>query len=78
MSPIILSGAQMHATFDFIVALKYVIATAMLCMIILAPAWIAAQTKKDKFPTGMARTASWLFGWTVIGWLVGLIIASRK
>jgi len=50
----------------------------MIVVIALAPSWIARQTKKDKQQMGWVRIYSWLFGWTGIGWLIGLYIAIRK
>ena len=57
---------------------KYTLAITMIVVIALAPAWIARQTKKDKQQMGWVRIYSWLFGWTGIGWLIGLYIAIRK
>lgn len=57
---------------------KYILAITMIVVIALAPSWIARQTKKDKQQMGWVRIYSWLFGWTGIGWLIGLYIAIRK
>lgn len=50
----------------------------ILLIIGLAPAWLARQTKKDKWDMGLIRVASWLFGWTCVGWLWALYWAVRK
>ena len=61
-----------------ILTIKYIVAAGVLVAIILAPAYLAAQAKKDKTTTARIRIASWLFGWTVVGWLVALIWAIKK
>lgn len=63
---------------NLIIILKYIIAVALIAIIILAPAWMAAQTKKDKTDTTMIRIGSWVLGWTVIGWLWSLFRGSKK
>lgn len=63
---------------NLIVILKYIIAIILIVVIILVPAWMAVQTKKDKTDTVMVRIGSWLLGWTVIGWLWSLIRGSKK
>ncbi|MDE6250334.1 MAG: hypothetical protein K2M34_01730 [Alphaproteobacteria bacterium] len=63
---------------NLIVILKYIIAIALIAIIVLAPAWMATQTKKDKTDTVMVRFGSWLLGWTVIGWLWSLFHGSKK
>lgn len=68
----------MRIDIDIILVVKYIVAATVLVLIILAPAWFAAQTKKDKYTTMRIRVTSWLFGWTGIGWLVALIWAIRK
>lgn len=57
---------------------KYVIAAIVVVIIMLAPAWLARQTKKNKTLMVWVRVYSWLFGWTGIGWLVALYIAVKK
>jgi hypothetical protein len=58
--------------------LKYALAIVVIMTIALAPAWISRQTKKNKTASAMVRIYSWLFGWTGIGWLYGLYLASKK
>lgn len=61
-----------------IILIKYVIAIIVLGCIILAPAYIAVQTKKGKTDAMRIRLASWVFGWTIIGWLLALFWAIKK
>ncbi|MBO4682997.1 MAG: superinfection immunity protein [Alphaproteobacteria bacterium] len=61
-----------------ILTVKYIVAAMVLVLIILAPAYLAAQTKKAKADAMRVRVASWLFGWTGVGWLLALIWAIRK
>jgi hypothetical protein len=61
-----------------ILVLKYIVAAIALLLVILAPAYIAAQTKKGKADTMRIRVASWVFGWTGIGWLMALLWAIKK
>ena len=58
--------------------LKYALAIAICVAIILAPAWLARQTKKNKTTTVWVRIYSWLLGWTGIGWLAALYLAVKK
>ena len=57
---------------------KYVFATVLVVGVILAPAWLAAKNGKDKIDALRVRVASWVFGWTGIGWLLALFWAIRK
>ncbi len=61
-----------------LVAIKYVLAFLILGAIILTPAYLARLNKKDKMNMGVVRFSSWLFGWTIIGWFIGLYWAVRK
>ncbi len=61
-----------------ILIVKYIVAAVVLGVIILAPAYIAAQTKKGKADAMRIRVASWVFGWTGVGWLLALIWAIKK
>lgn len=57
---------------------KYVIATALLIGVIMAPAWIARQNKKGGLDMGMVRLIGWLLWWTFVGWLFALFWAAKK
>lgn len=61
-----------------ILVMKYIAAAILLVLVILAPAYIAAQTKKGKADAMRIRVASWVFGWTGIGWLLALLWAVKK
>ncbi len=63
---------------ETILIIKYVAATAVLVAIMLAPAYLAAQNKKGKIDAMRIRVASWVFGWTGIGWLLALFWAIKK
>ncbi len=58
--------------------LKYAMAAVVVITIILAPAWLARQTKKDKTKMVWVRIYSWLLGWTGVGWLAALYIAVKE
>ena len=64
--------------FDILLVIKYAIAIMILIVIVLAPAWLARQTGKSKQDMILVRLASWIFGWTGIGWLWSLFWASKK
>ena len=57
---------------------KYAGAAVVLVIVILTPAYLARQTKKSKLDQLLIRTASWLLGWTGVGWLWALWYAVRK
>ena len=63
---------------ETILIIKYIVAAVCLVLVILAPAYLAAQTKKGKADALRIRVASWLFGWTGVGWLLALIWAVKK
>jgi len=58
------------------VAAKYIIAACVMICIFFAPAWLAEKNKKDATTAVRVRAASWLFGWTVIGYVYGLYLAT--
>lgn len=61
-----------------ILIIKYLIAINILFAIVLAPAWLCRQTKKSKLDMVIVRFGSWLFSWTIIGWLFALFWAFKK
>ena len=61
-----------------ILIIKYTVAGLALCAIILAPAYLAAKSEKPKAVAMRIRVASWVFGWTGIGWLLALFWAVKK
>ena len=68
----------MRVTADQILIIKYVVAGLALVAIILAPAYLAAKNDKGKADAMRIRVASWVFGWTGIGWLLALFWAVKK
>ncbi|MBR1380016.1 MAG: hypothetical protein IJ560_00290 [Alphaproteobacteria bacterium] len=63
---------------NIILYTKYAAAIVILFAVVMAPAWIARQTKKSGYDMLMIRGASWLFLFTGIGWIMGLFWAARK
>lgn len=68
----------MNVPFDILLALKYLAAITILAVVILTPAWLARQTGKSKQDMILVRLASWIFGWTGIGWLWALFWSAKK
>ena len=63
---------------EHILIIKYIVAVIALVAIILAPAYLAAKNDKGKADAMRIRIASWVFGWTGIGWLLALFWAVKK
>ncbi|MBO7559825.1 MAG: superinfection immunity protein [Alphaproteobacteria bacterium] len=63
---------------EHILIIKYIVAGLALVAIILAPAYLAAKSEKPKTVAMRIRIASWVFGWTGIGWLLALFWAVKK
>ncbi len=63
---------------EHILIIKYIVAAGALVAIILAPAYLAAKNDKAKAVAMRIRVASWVFGWTGIGWLLALFWAVKK
>ena len=61
-----------------VILIKHIVASVVLGCIILAPAYIAVKTQKGKTDAMRIRLASWLFGWTIIGWFLALFWAIKK
>ena len=68
----------MNVPFDILLSLKYLAAITILAVVILTPAWLARQTGKSKQDMILVRLASWIFGWTGIGWLWSLFWSAKK
>ncbi len=68
----------MHIGAENILIIKYIVATVALVVIILAPSYLAAKNDKGKIDAMRIRVASWVFGWTGIGWLLALFWAVKK
>jgi len=61
-----------------IILIKYILAIILVMLIVLAPAYLAQQTKKDKTDMTRIRIGSWLLGWSVIGWIWALFESVKK
>ncbi len=46
--------------------------------LVLAPAYLAAANKSEKYDSMRVRVGSWLFGWTIIGWFFALFVSTKK
>lgn len=68
----------MIGSINILLTAKYIIAIAIVLVIVLAPAWLARQTGKSKQDMILVRLASWIFGWTGIGWLWSLFWSVKK
>lgn len=69
---------KMLNNIDFVLVIKYALCALLTIGIIFAPAWVARQNNKDKPDMHAVRLASWIFGWSIIGWLWSLFWATRK
>ena len=63
---------------DAIFYVKYALCILIIIGILMAPAYIARKNGKGKPDMHAVRIASWVFGWSVIGWLWSLYWAVRK
>jgi len=57
---------------------KYIFAVFLILAILMAPAYLARQTKKGNADMAIVRASSWLLGWTGFGYLFALYWAVRK
>jgi len=57
---------------------QYALAGVIVWAVWMFPAWLARQNKIDGLQMAMVRWSSWLFGWTGVGWLMGLWWAVKK
>ena len=69
---------KMITTGQILLITKYVISILIIVAIFFAPAWLARQNKKEKPAMHYVRLASWVFGWSIIGWLWSLFCATKK
>ncbi|MCL1786174.1 MAG: hypothetical protein FWG39_03440 [Alphaproteobacteria bacterium] len=63
---------------NIILTVKYIMAGAIVWCAYMFPAWLARQNGIDGLNMAQVRIYSWLFGWTIVGWLVGLWWACKK
>ena len=63
---------------DVLYIAKYVACAVIAIGIFFAPAWIARQNGRGKPQMHAVRLGSWIFGWSIIGWLWALFWATKK
>ena len=63
---------------EILLIAKYAACVLVLLGLILAPAWVARQNGKDKPAMQAVRLGSWVFGWSLIGWIYALYQAIKK
>lgn len=68
----------MITTAEIILYIKYVLCILIAIGIFMAPAWVARQNGKGKPDMHAVRLGSWVFGWSIVGWLWSLFWAVRK
>ena len=61
-----------------LIATKYAVAGGCVLCVWMFPAWLARQNKKPEYQMGLVRFASFMFGWTGVGWVIALYWAARK
>lgn len=69
---------KMILGFDILLIIEYAIGILIVAGIIMAPAWVARQNGKGKPDMHAVRLASWVFGWSIIGWIWALYWATKK
>lgn len=69
---------KMILGFDILLIIEYAIGILIVAGIIMAPAWVARQNGKGKPDMYAVRLASWVFGWSIIGWIWALYWATKK
>jgi Mn2+/Fe2+ NRAMP family transporter len=63
---------------NLLAVIKYAIAISVLVCVFLTPVYLAAVNEREKLDRMRVRCGVMLFGWSIIGWLVSLVIASKK
>jgi len=58
--------------------IKYIFAALLILAILMTPAYLARQTQKGNVDMFKIRCASWLLGWTGVGYLFALYWAVKK
>ena len=69
---------KMLQDINFLLIIKYTLAVLLTIGVFMAPAWVARQNGKGKTDMHAVRLGSWIFGWSIIGWLWALFWATRK
>jgi len=63
---------------DILPILKYAGAICVFVCIFFAPAYLAAANNRSKYDCMRTRMGSWMFGWTIIGWIFALFVSAKK
>ncbi|MDR1207304.1 MAG: hypothetical protein LBK26_02725 [Rickettsiales bacterium] len=63
---------------DILPIIKYMAAAAIILGVWAFPAWVARENSITDADMAQIRIASWGFGWTGVGWILGLYWAVRK
>ena len=63
---------------NVLLILKYAVVIGLFVCLFLTPAYLAAINDSSKYDRMRARTGSWLFGWTFIGWFFALFVSTKK
>ncbi|MBR6009923.1 MAG: hypothetical protein IKP35_00690 [Alphaproteobacteria bacterium] len=58
--------------------IKRIVAVGVLICIILTPTYLAVVNGREKYDAMRVRFGSWIFGWSIIGWLFALFISAKK
>ena len=65
-------------TIQTVIFIKYIVAILLIAAVVLAPAYFAQQTQKDKTDMTRIRIGSWLLGWSVVAWIWALFKSVQK
>lgn len=63
---------------EFLLVIKYFVVVCILVCLMLTPAYLAAANEKSKYDNMRARVGSWLFGWSIVGWIFALFVSVKK
>jgi hypothetical protein len=63
---------------DILIVLKHIIVVCIFVCLVLTPAYLAAANGSAKYDRMRARVGSWLFGWSIIGWIFALFVSAKK
>ncbi len=63
---------------NILVLVKYAAIIFIFVCIIFAPVYIACANNRSAYDLMRTRMGSWMFGWSIIGWLFALFVSSKK
>ena len=63
---------------DILYIIKYILVVGIFIGILLTPVYLAAANSREKYDAMRVRSASWLFGWSIIGWIFTLFVSAKK